>query len=446
MRFRWAKRENHPRPKVILHFKPEPFSGTKKIIIIWSILFLSLAAALFWVGSRFHRRSLSVSSHQASLREPPAEAEARSSFREQPINIQAGKTITELLGPYFASPQIIQKLLTAVSPVYNLSRIKAGHSLVVKTQDNGEFQSLVYEIDPGHLLRVEREADNFTASIETIPYETRLGYLAGEIEGSLVETFNNLGEGDQLALALAEIFSWEIDFYIDLRPGDTFALIFEKKFRQQQFAAYGDILAAQIINRGRKFAAFRFRSPSTGKIDYFDAEGNSLRKEFLRSPLKYGRITSRFSFNRLHPIRKIYRPHYGVDYAAPIGTPVQATADGLVTFVGWNGGSGRMVRIRHNHGYETLYLHLREFSPGINPGARVEAGQVIGYVGSSGESTGPHLDYRILYRGRYINPLAWRFEPAKPLPAEQQAIFKAEIKPSQLLLSSPLLVVQQLIF
>jgi murein DD-endopeptidase MepM/ murein hydrolase activator NlpD len=358
-------------------------------------------------------------------------------LKEHKITIPQGKTIADLLSPFLSS-QLISELLTASRPLYNLNRIMAGHNLILKLLENGDFHSLTYEIDKAEYLEIKKDNDGISASLQTLPLEKRICFLSGEIKGNLIEALNLLGEKDYLALSLAEIFAWEIDFYLDLRAGDTFALIFEKNYRENEFVSYGNILAAQIINQGKKYQAFRFISPETGRADYFDARGSSLRKEFLRSPIKYARITSRYSHRRLHPIQKIYRPHYGVDYAAPVGTPVQATADGLVTFAGWNGSSGRMIRLRHKNGYETLYLHLRNFASGIKAGARVKAGDIIGYVGSSGESTGPHLDYRITYHGRYINPLAWRFEPAEPLPAEYLETFKNEIKFYEFLLNHPL--------
>jgi len=358
-------------------------------------------------------------------------------LKEHKITISRGKTITELLSP-FLPHKLISELLATSSPLYNLNRIMAGHNLTLRLLESGDFHSLTYEINNEQYLEIRKDNDGFLASLKILPLEKKLCFLSGEIKGSLIEALNQLEEKDYLALSLAEIFAWEIDFYLDLRAGDSFALIFEKNYRENEFVGYGNILAAQIINQGKKYQAFRFLHPETGRADYFDAQGKSLRKEFLRSPIKYARITSRYSHRRLHPIQKIYRPHYGVDYAAPVGTPVQATADGLVTFAGWNGPSGRMIRLRHKNGYETLYLHLRNFAPGIKVGARVKAGDIIGYVGSTGESTGPHLDYRIIHHGRYINPLAWRFEPANPLPAEYLEVFKNEIKFYEFLLNNPL--------
>ena len=250
---------------------------------------------------------------------------------------------------------------------------------------------------------------------------------------------NQAGEEDAVALELSDIFGSDIDFYTDLRKGDKLRVVFEKKFLNGRFYGYGEILAAEFKNQGRVFLAYRFTYPDTGKADFFDGEGNSLRKEFLKSPMKFARITSRFSLSRLHPIRKIYRPHYGVDYAAPIGSPVQATADGTVTQAGMNGAAGRMIKISHKNSYETMYLHLSGLAAGIRAGAKVDAKQVIGYVGSSGESTGPHLDYRILYHGSFVNPSGWKFRPAEPLRKEFLAPFKAEVEKLDLALIAPLI-------
>jgi murein DD-endopeptidase MepM/ murein hydrolase activator NlpD len=262
--------------------------------------------------------------------------------------------------------------------------------------------------------------------------------ICGTIEENPILAFNRLGEKDYLALDFADLFGWDVDFNIDLRQGDNFKVIFEKRFLQGKFIGYGKILAAELTNQGRVLQGFAYVSPVTQRPGHYDAEGKSLEKEFRKSPIKLARITSRFSSSRLHPIHKVYRAHYGVDYAAPIDTPVQATADGIVTLAGWNGASGRMVRIRHKNAYETMYLHLRSFAPGIRSGARVKSGEVVGYVGSSGDATGPHLDYRITRNGSYLNPLSAKFDPVEPLREEHLGEFRQTIEKYRLLFSDPL--------
>jgi murein DD-endopeptidase MepM/ murein hydrolase activator NlpD len=329
----------------------------------------------------------------------------------------------------------IHALQEAVKPVHDLARIRAGHEFRFLMDPGGGWRSFEYDIDSDTYLAVEREGPSFRAAVKPFPFETRAAVVWGRIEDNLIAAVDAAGEEDWLALRLAELFGWDIDFHTDLQPGDTFRAVFEKKFLDGEFRGYVDILAAEFVNSGRRYTAFRYAYPGGQAADYFDAEGNSLRREFLRSPLKFGRVTSRFSRSRLHPIRKTYRPHHGVDYGAPVGTSVQATGDGTVTQAGWNGGAGRMIKLRHSNGYETMYLHLSRIN--VRVGARVRTGEVIGAVGSSGESTGPHLDYRIIHRGNYVNPLGWRFEPAEPLRKEFREPFLAEAARFSVLLDAP---------
>lgn len=387
------------------------------IILLFGVfLILNLSREKFpdISSSTLKNKELTGEENLSSGPEPPP----RPVLQKKEITVEEGHTISDLLAEFGFSPQEIFNLRQQVKPTYDLSRIIAGRKIKFYLDEQGQLHSFEYIIDDQKFLKVKREDGKYQAKLLPLPYEIQTKMLFGRIEDNLIDSINNQGEKDLLALALAEIFAWDIDFYMDLRQGDTYKIIFEKKFLEGNFVSYGPILAAEFTNQGQTFQAFRYTYPDTGETDYFTYEGQSLRKEFLKSPIKFARITSRFSYSRLHPIRKVYRPHYGVDYAARVGTPVQATADGQVIFIGWNGASGRMIRIRHKNGYETLYLHLRGYAPGIRKGAKVKGGQVIGYVGASGEATGPHLDYRIKYRGKYINPLAWRFKPVHPLRVE----------------------------
>jgi murein DD-endopeptidase MepM/ murein hydrolase activator NlpD len=213
---------------------------------------------------------------------------------------------------------------------------------------------------------------------------------------------------------MAQIYQWDIDFLRDLRQGDRFVVLVDQQMIEEEFYGWGTIFAARFVNRERVLDAVIYPDEE-GRLGYYDLEGHPLRKQFLRSPLKFSRITSRFSMSRFHPVLKRRMPHYGVDYGAPVGTPVLCTADGTVTLAGQNGGGGRMVRVRHANGFETNYLHLSRYGNGVRRGKRVAQGQVIGYVGSSGLSTGPHLDYRVKQNGRWINPLSISSPPVKPL-------------------------------
>ncbi len=361
-------------------------------------------------------------------------------IREHEETIQRGITLSDILFAYDFSPADIHKLRQDVKPVYDLAKIKAGNKFRVFTSEEGEVQSLEYNIDNGKYLTIQKDLDTYKAEIKEFEYDLKLKMIWGKIEDILIFAVREQEEKANLAISLAEIFAWDIDFNVDIRKGDSFKVLFEKKYLDGQFVGYRNVIAAEFTNSGKTFKAFRFTYSDTKVSDYFDFEGNSLRKEFLKSPLDFRRISSRFSYSRLHPVRKVYRPHMGVDYAASPGTPVQATADGTVTFAGWNGGSGRMVRIKHKKGYETMYLHLRKFSSGIRKGKHVKEGQTIGEVGSSGVSTGPHLDYRIKHRGKYINPLSAHFDPKEPLRVEFKEDFQKKARQYMLFLEAPLVV------
>ncbi len=242
--------------------------------------------------------------------------------------------------------------------------------------------------------------------------------IVGVVESSLFGAMDAAGGNPELAVRVAQIYQWDIDFLRDLRKGDQFVVVVEKQLVAGEFYGWGTIYATRFVNGSRTLDAVVYPD-NDGQLGYFDLEGRPLRKQFLRSPLKFSRITSRFSMSRFHPVLKRRMPHYGVDYGAPSGTPVLVTADGTVRFAGRKGGGGNMVTVRHTNGYETNYLHLRGFAKGVRRGARVHQGQVVGYVGSTGLSTGPHLDYRVQLNGKWINPLSISSPPVKPLTTDR---------------------------
>ena len=244
--------------------------------------------------------------------------------------------------------------------------------------------------------------------------------MRGELQGAFESAVEKAGAPPDLAYAAAEVLQWDLDFNRDLRRGDRFEILYEDVRIEGRRAEVGKVLAVRYVNRGRTIEAYRF-----GDGEYFDGEGRPLQKMFLRSPIPYSRVTSRFSNRRFHPVLKVARPHYGVDYGAPEGTPARVTAAGVVTFVGWDGGGGKTVKVRHPNGFLTGYLHLSRFAAGLGVGDRVAQGEVIGYVGSTGLSTGPHLDYRVQQNGRWIDPLSLNRVPADPVPTSKLADFRA---------------------
>jgi murein DD-endopeptidase MepM/ murein hydrolase activator NlpD len=392
------------------------------------LVFLGISLVAYFILS-FQPRPGITPAEKGQVEEPVVHQEPQQEHvsppgRENRETIKRGETISDILDRYNFSPAEIHKLREDVKPVYDLAKVRAGKELKIFTSPDDEVVCIQYALNNENYLSLEKNGESYKAEIKKIPYVIRTEMIWGVIEDNPINAISKENEGEQLAILLEEIFAWDIDFYADIRQGDSFKIIFEKKYLEDEFVGYGNIIAAEFTNQGESYRAFRYTYPDSNKADYFNYEGNSLRKEFLKSPISGARITSRFTHSRLHPVRKVWRPHYGVDYAAPVGTPVRATAEGSVNYVGRDGANGRMIRIRHKNGYETFYLHLRRFGKGIKRGVKVASGQIIGYVGASGEVTGPHLDYRIKHRGRYINPLAYRFRPVEPLQREYLESFQ----------------------
>ena len=409
------------------------------------LVFLVLSLIAFFILS-FQPRPGIATADKITEEEPvplpePQKDDTDPPGKENREIIKRGETISDILDRYNLSPAEIHKIREDVKHVYDLAKVRAGNEIKIFTSPNDEVMYIEYALNRENYLCLEKNGESYTAAIKKIPYVIHTEMIWGVIEDNPINAISNENEGGQLAILLEEIFAWDIDFYADIRQGDSFKIVFEKKYLENEFVGYGHIIAAEFTNQGETYRAFRYSYPDSGKADYFDYEGNSLRKEFLKSPISGARITSRFTHSRLHPVRKVWRPHYGVDYAAPVGTPVRATADGSVSYAGRDGANGRMVRIRHKNAYETFYLHLRRYGNGIKRGVKVASGQIIGYVGASGEVTGPHLDYRIKHRGRYINPLAYRFRPVEPLQREYLESFQNEAEQYLISFDAPQIIV-----
>jgi murein DD-endopeptidase MepM/ murein hydrolase activator NlpD len=318
------------------------------------------------------------------------------------------------------SPEGVHRIVEAARPVYDLARISVGHPFGVTFGPDGLLAAFTYGIDELRVLKVTRKGEDFQAEVVTREHETRPVTVDGNITSSLFAAVAAAGEEDQLAIDLAEIFAWDVDFNTELQKGDSFRVAVEKTFVGDTFARYGRILSAQLIRGDRVIRAIYFESPTAR--GYYTPDGTPLRKAFLRSPLKFTRISSGFTKARFHPILHRMRAHLGVDFAAPTGTPVRASGDGVVTQAGWSGGFGKVLKIRHPNGYQTLYGHLSRMD--VKPGKRVQQGDIIGAVGSTGLSTGPHLDYRMAKDGVFVNPLAIKFPTAEPIPRAERAAFE----------------------
>jgi murein DD-endopeptidase MepM/ murein hydrolase activator NlpD len=283
-------------------------------------------------------------------------------------------------------------------------------------------EGMHYEIDDSSFLKIKRTPNGFIAERVKIRYTKKIGTLYIKIKDNLIFSFPETSkEYLKLALKLSDIFAWDIDFSNDIRDNDYIKIIVEELWLGNVFKGYGEILSAEFFNNGRVYKAYRFEYD--GFADYYNERGESLRKALLRSPLRFKYISSGFGRRRLHPVLRIYRPHLGVDYAAPVGTPVSAAGDGVVVFAGYKGQYGKMVHIRHNNRLETFYGHLSRIPKKIKRGVKVSQGEIIGYVGKTGLATGPHLDYRIKLNGRFVNPLKVRLPRGRSIPEHLRAEF-----------------------
>ena len=347
--------------------------------------------------------------------------------------VTAGATLASILRTNEIVASDVAALVERVTAVFDLRKVRVNQPYVLVKTAQGLVKRLEYEIDGDRILRVfrtdPRPGTDLVAEVQPIPKTRRVEVVRGQIDSehsSLVAALDAAGETIDLTLALAGIFGGEIDFSTEVQPGDRFELSVEKQFREdQQFGGYGPILAAEFVNAGRRIRAVRF-TPEGGSPGYYDERGVSMKRFFLASPLKFQPVvTSGFSRHRLHPVLREVRAHLGVDYRAPAGSPVVAVANGVVVSAGFNGGGGRVVHLRHANGFETKYLHLSSIA--VRTGARVEQGDTIGRVGSSGLATGPHLDYRLLKNGAFINPITAHraMPPADPVPAREMAAFEA---------------------
>jgi len=307
----------------------------------------------------------------------------------------------------------------------SLDRLRPGDTIDLTHQD-GQVTSLSRRISETEILSVTRDGDGFASEIIATPVEIRSIRAHGSIDSSLFVAARAAGVSAELVMQLAtDIFGWKIDFALEIQPGDTFDLVYEQKYRDGEYIGDGRILAADFTNEGKQYRALFFKS-SDGKIDdYFGPDGRSMRRQFLRAPLDFTRISSNFNLRRRHPILNTIRAHKGVDYAAPTGTLIKAAGEGRVAFVGTKGGYGKAVILDHGSGITTLYGHMSRFASGLRQGQRVNQGQAIGYVGSTGAATGPHLHYEYRINGVHKNPRTVPLPDAKPIPDQYMAEFQS---------------------
>jgi murein DD-endopeptidase MepM/ murein hydrolase activator NlpD len=344
--------------------------------------------------------------------------------------IQPGDTLTHLFNDWKLSSKVLYRIINSGKAAKQLSHIKPGQILRIHVDVEDRFSKLEYQIDPAKILQVTRARDNdeLTATLVERKINILSNEVSGVIESSLFESAQKAGLSDVLTMELAKIFGWDIDFALEIRSGDRFSVVYSEEWLDGKKLADGPILAAEFVNQGKVYRAVRFEEPG-GKADYYTPDGKRMHKAFLRTPVKFSRISSGFTQRRWHPVLKKWRSHKGVDYAAPIGTPVKAAGEGKVAFVGRKGGYGKVVILQHQDKYSTVYGHLSGYAKGLKRGKRVRQGQLIGYVGQTGLASGPHLHYEFRVDGQHRNPLKVTFLPAATIDQKFQTAFNEVSRP-----------------
>ncbi|MDX9722781.1 MAG: M23 family metallopeptidase [Myxococcota bacterium] len=338
--------------------------------------------------------------------------------------VQRNQTIFVTLRNRGIAPARIHPLIEAMSTVFDFRRSKPGDQYEARLDLDGNLIEFRYQCSPEEIYLARLVGDRYVPERVEIPKETRRERVSGVITTSLFKGFSAIGEKGELAQAFMDLFVYDFDFGSDARPGDRFTVLVDKVYLDGAFYKYGKVLAAQYETPSQSLSAFYFGDDESG--EFYDYDGRPLRRMFLKAPILNCKITSYFSKRRFHPILKRYRPHYGIDWACPTGTPILAAADGVVTFAAWKGGNGNLLVIEHDNGYVSLYAHLKNFARGIEKGSKVRQHQVVAYLGNTGISTGPHLHYGLRKDGVYVDPLAIEAERDPPLTGAKLKRFKEE--------------------
>ena len=387
---------------------------------LFLLLLLLIGGAWYLYGVLDRNRA------KPSPRAVPVLPQAAPDTRPRPVSfiVKRGDTFFGILSQFGVSREVSKNIYRAIKPL-GLQAIFPGDSIILSfKQDTLSGFSVQNRLQNWYHCTLR--GDSITARKTPVIVAVYRCLVRGVLSTSLSEDLVKMGVGDACVAMFADIFAWDINFFVDPQKGDSFDIIVEKKYAEGRFTGYGSILAARYVNNGRVYTALGLRRPD-GIFNYFDLNGKSLQKQFLKAPLRYSHISSRFTFRRKHPVLGIVRPHLGIDYAAPPGTPVYAAADGTVRFADFKGDYGRMVRIDHGGSYETYYGHLQAFAGGIGAGAHVKQGDCIGWVGQSGLATGPHLDYRMTRGGSFVNPLTVSLPSREAVtPAEESQFLEAK--------------------
>jgi murein DD-endopeptidase MepM/ murein hydrolase activator NlpD len=337
---------------------------------------------------------------------------------------KTGENASSVLKPYMPL-KTIYRLEKQSKNIFPFTRFKAGRPFHISLHQD-EFSAFEYEIDDQYRLVIRKIRDRFEVMKTSIHFEIKEEIIRLDIETDIETALKKAGHCPSLAWELSEIFAWDIDFAKDIQSGDQIQVLVEKKFIKGKDKGYGSILAAVFINNGKTYRAFRYTGTNRG-AGYYDEKGKSLQKAFLKAPVNFSKISSRFSTSRLHPILKVHRPHPGIDYCAPKNTPIKTVADGIIKEMAYNKTMGRYMTIGHVKGYETSYYHMNGYAKGMKTGGSVSQGDVIGYVGKTGLATGYHVDFRMTRNGRPIDPLNTPVTRVEPVPAEEMNRFESRV-------------------
>lgn len=341
------------------------------------------------------------------------------------LTVEKNDTIDRLLNAGGLTRGESAVVANQLAKTVDVRRLRPGHMIRFHYDQAGVVDALQLKITGWGEVNAIRNGGGFEITKREAALREIEQTISATIDRSLYEALRGAGEGPQLVQQLTDVFQWDIDFF-ELRKGDAFSLVVKKQFAGTDFIGYGPIEAARFTHRGTTYEAFHHEMRD-GRSGYYGSTGTPLRKQFLKAPLKFTRVTSGFTKKRFHPVLKYFRPHYGIDYGAPIGTPVMSTADGVVVEARYKPGEGNFIRVRHSSKYDTCYLHLSRFAKGLKRGTKVAQGQVIGYVGKTGLATGPHLDYRVSENGKWLNPLKLKSITPDPLRGASLTQFRANV-------------------
>jgi murein DD-endopeptidase MepM/ murein hydrolase activator NlpD len=395
----------------------------------WSIALLVVAAGVFvliGVDVRPHVEYVPETTTEVGdpvpLPPPDAYGLPMSGYTLREGNVRSGATFGDLLSAQGVPATVVNELVERAKGLFDVRKLRAGYPYAFIFPENGDLPAyFIYEPDAVEYVVFNLQADSLAVTVGQRPVETTEHGITCTVTGALYNDLADAGADPALAVILSEVFAWTVDFY-RIQKGDVFSVVYSERTVEGERVGLPQVLAARYTSAGKVLEAFGFEQDSKAAT-YFDAQGNSLRKAFLKAPLKFSRITSGFSSRRLHPVQKVFKAHLGTDYAAAYGTPIMTVGDGVVEKAGRTGGNGNYVKVRHNGTYSTQYLHMRKIL--VREGQRVRQGDVIGEVGSTGLATGPHVCFRFWKNGVQVDPRKEVFPSSEPVPADQREAFNA---------------------